>query len=212
MDTSTWTAVIAMLILGIGLQILLPAVRWVGWALCASAIALVAYGYIMASSAQPDVTLNFVTPKQPAVWIENVSDTLAENIKWQFMMFNLDDPSNETGWGNVPIRVRGFDFLKPHQFTAGHQIFDDPLTAAAVRPGNRLFGHVLLSCARCVRDREYWVWITVGEGGWSSELPEGGYVDHAKFKEAFRQLMKSADPDRALLNSIPAAQRVAIKD
>lgn len=172
----------------------------------------VVYRPVETDAVRPDVTLHFVKPTEPAVWLRNDSEAVAENIKWQFELFNLDNPSSVDGtvYRFVPIPNRSFDFLRPHRRSGTHAVFEAPVAAATVRAGNRLFGSVTVSCPTCVRDRVYWVFLTLGQGGWYSELPAGHSVDMKEYVRALPLLMKSQNPERDLRGWIPEERRTAI--
>lgn len=167
---------------------------------------------VMDAPARPDVTLHFVKPQEPAVWLSNDSEAVAENIKWQFDLFNLDDPSSIDGtvYRFVPIPVRSFDFLKPRRRSGAHVVLEHRAAASAVHAGNRLFGSVTVSCPKCLRDRVYWVFLTVGHGGWYSELPADHSVNVKEYVKALPVLMKSENAEHALRGWIPEERRIAI--
>lgn len=46
------------------------------------------------------------------------------------------------------------------------------LSKPYVKPGDKLFGQLILTCLNCKTQRYYWLFWVVGEGGWYREIPE----------------------------------------
>ena len=110
-----------------------------------------------------DVALGFVYPKSPALMIANLSDSLARDIKWTVVLWNMDLPDRNDP---LPIPVSTFDWLKAREEGGPQDLFNGPLVAPLLKPGNRLFGSASADCPACARGRTYIVYIVWGQGGW----------------------------------------------
>jgi hypothetical protein len=119
------------------------------------------------SEATVTVALRFVYPKSPALMIINQSDVVVRDIKWTVILWNMDLP--ERG-DPLPIPVQTFDWLKAYDEGGPQNLFNSPLVAPLLKPGNRLFGSASVNCPTCTRGRTYIVYIVWGEGGWFSEV------------------------------------------
>ncbi len=129
-----------------------------------------------ASEALPEVALRFVYPKSPALVIVNSSNSLARDIKWTVVLWNMDLPDRADP---LPIPVSTFDWLKPHQEGGPQNLFGGGSVAPLLKSGDRLFGSASVNCPNCARGRTYIVYIVYGNGGWVSDLPEensGGLI------------------------------------
>jgi hypothetical protein len=113
-----------------------------------------------------DVALRFVYPKSPALMIKNLSDSVARDIKWTVLLWNMDLPDRNDP---LPIPVQVFDWLKGHTEGGPQDLFSSPPIATLLKPGNRLFGSASVDCPTCSRGRTYIVYIIWGQGGWFSE-------------------------------------------
>lgn len=120
--------------------------------------------------SQADVALRFVYPKSPALMILNLSDSIARDIKWAVVVWNMDLPDRNDP---LPIPVSTFDWLKPRDEGGPQDLFNGPLVAPLLKTGNRLFGSASVDCPACARGRTYIVYIVWGEGGWFSEVENG---------------------------------------
>jgi len=114
-----------------------------------------------------NVALRFVYPKSPALVIANRSESIARDIKWMVVLWNMDLADRDEP---LPIPVDTFDWLRPHQEGGPQSLFGLNTVAPLVKPGDRLFGSAAVSCPDCTRGRTYVVYIVYGEGGWFSEL------------------------------------------
>jgi hypothetical protein len=140
---------------------------------------------------------------------------VAYQIKWTVVLWNLDDPRTYTNPNPVPnahdplsIPVSMFDFLRPHSFGGPLNLFDSPLVAPYIKPGNRLCGSASVICPDCGRGRTFIVYIEWGKGGWFAEisgLTSGGILSP-------KHLLKEEVGDycNKLLVTIPESARVPI--
>jgi hypothetical protein len=115
----------------------------------------------------PDVALQFVYPKSPAVVLVNQSAVIARDIKWSVQLWNMDLPDRNDP---LPIPISTFDWLRPHEQGGPQNLFGNPRVAELLKPGNRLFGSASVICPECARGRTYIVHIVWDEGGWFSEV------------------------------------------
>jgi hypothetical protein len=125
------------------------------------------------SPEKPDIHLALVYPKAFAIVLYNSSGVLLEKPKYAPGIWNLDR-LNESG--NAPtliIPVFEGDWIRPHESMGPENVFDSPLVKPAVKPGDRLFGFITVTCPTCLVNREYWVYEVFDEGGWYCELPKG---------------------------------------
>lgn len=150
-----------------------------------------------------DVALRFVYPKSPALVIANLSDSLARDIKWTVVLWNMDLPDRNDP---LPIPVSTFDWLKARDEGGPQDLFNGPLVAPLLKPGNRLFGSVSVDCPACARGRTYIVYIVWGQGGWFSEVENersGRIIVPPKFlkdsREKYFKALEAAIPENSRL-------------
>jgi len=152
-----------------------------------------------------DVSLRFVYPKSPALILVNQSTVIAKDIKWAVALWNMDLPDRDDP---LPIPVRTFDWIKPHDEGGPQNLFDSPLVSPLLKQGNRLFGSVSLDCPECERGRTYIVNIVWGDSGWYSEIrneKSGKILIPSNFlKESRIKYFK------ALEAAVPAQSRIPI--
>lgn len=117
-------------------------------------------------SQMPNVALRFVYPKSPALVIMNTSDSVARDIKWSVVLWNMDLPDRNNP---LPIPTSTFDWVKAHDEGGPQNLFDTPLVTPLLKPRNRLFGCASVDCPGCSTGRTYIVYIVWGQGGWFSE-------------------------------------------
>ena len=211
----------AIAILGVGLALILGLApfqwkslpRWLrrlgigaGIALILVAMVLLLRGEAEQPVVPPDVTLRFVYRRNPAVLLLNQSKTVAREIKWSVIVWNLDLPDRNDP---LPIPVALFDFLRTDEAGGPEGVFTTPTVAPLVQAGNRLVGYASVTCPDCARVRQYWVYIVWGEGGWFAELPVGQFVDVSELFKSVPGIKKSPD---TWLAQIPDGTRVPIED
>ena len=115
----------------------------------------------------PDVTLSFVESKEPDIQLHNLSNVVAENIKWSLIIFDLDTTSRHDP---LPIPASIIDFLAAKTSSLPIALFSRPQITPLVKPGDVIFGSASVNCPRCSRGRTFWVYIKIGSGGWYSEV------------------------------------------
>jgi hypothetical protein len=115
----------------------------------------------------PDVALRFVYPKSPALVGVNRSGVIARDIHWVVVLWNMDLPDRNDP---LPIPTSRFDWLRPNDESGPMDLFNGPLVAPLLKPGNRLFGSATVTCPDCARGRTYIVYIVWCENGWVSEV------------------------------------------
>jgi hypothetical protein len=117
--------------------------------------------------AHPDVTLRFINPTEPALQLVNQSGVTARDIKWMVTLWNLDLPNRTNP---LPIPTAAFDFIMPHSPGGPQGLFDAPMVASLLHPGDHLIGSASVSCPDCVRGRTFIVYIILGHDGWFTEV------------------------------------------
>src|SRR5437867_4452348 len=80
--------------------------------------------------------------------IVNSSGSLARDIKWIVVLWNMDLPDRDDP---LPIPVSTFDWIKPHQEGGPQNLFSGANVAPLLKPGDRLFGSASVNCPNCVR-------------------------------------------------------------
>ena len=130
---------------------------------------------------RPDVTLRFVWAESPAVQLNNHSDVVAQQVLWDVVLWNFDDPraySNPTGpdmadkHEPLPFPSATVDFIRPHSEVGPLNIFNDPRVAPYIKKGNRLFGSAIVTCPTCERGHTVVVYIELGKRGWYHEMAD----------------------------------------
>lgn len=135
----------------------------------------------------PVMALRFVCPKSPALLLINESEAIARDIKWEVAVWNMDLPDRNDP---LPIPATLFDWLRPHDEGGPQNLFDGPLVAPLLKPGDRLFGSASVVCPTCARGRTYIVYIVWGENGWFSEVKNeqsGHLIIPRNFMKASRE-------------------------
>ncbi|HTV79352.1 MAG TPA: hypothetical protein VMF03_13920 [Steroidobacteraceae bacterium] len=137
---------------------------------------------------KPDLALKFVEPSWPALVIENQSDAIARDIKWQVWFLDIDGPRDGKGiLQPLPIPIASFDWLRPHD-RSGLQALFTPLVMSRVKPGDRIYGSAMVLCPECKRSRSYLVYIKFGESGW--------FVEDKKMKDGEARFPRASDEER----------------
>lgn len=115
----------------------------------------------------PDLIADFVKPKDLELVISNPSLATAHQPTFGTDLINLDNPSLAI----LPIGRQTGDFLRPKASLLRIPLLHYGTTAVLdqIRPGDRLFGWMSLSCADCKRIRWYWIYYEYTKGGWYAE-------------------------------------------
>ncbi|MFI4919989.1 MAG: hypothetical protein ACHP65_10595 [Legionellales bacterium] len=127
---------------------------------------------------QPDVAVQLVYKKSFAIVLRNISadNVVVRDPQYTIVMWDLDLPgridvlpmSKTYSFNGTSMRKE--EYLVPQQFTTLPQV------AALIKPKDRLFGWITVTCPDCIRNRAYWIYAVQGEDGWYSEIPkEWGY-------------------------------------
>jgi len=122
---------------------------------------------------KPDIHLALVYPKAFAIVLYNSSGVLLDKPKYSPGIWNLDRLDASGNVATLPIPVFVGDWIRPHESMGPQAVFGTELVKPAVKPGDRLFGFILVTCPECIVTREYWVYEVFDEGGWYCELPKG---------------------------------------
>ena len=157
----------------------------------------------------PAVGLRFVYPKEPALMIRNLSDSVARDIKWMVILWNMDLPERNDP---LPIPTYTFDWIKGHQDGGPLTLFSTPLVAPLLQPGNRLLGCAFVDCPACDRGRAYVVYVVLGQGGWYSALENKEFWRGAptppdfqkSSREKYFEALKTMAPESSM---VPIAER-----
>jgi len=155
----------------------------------------------------PLVALRFVYPKSPALVLINESEAIARDITWAVALWNMDLPDRDNP---LPIPVTPSGWLKSHDKGGPLNLFDGPLVAPLLKPGDRLFGSASVDCPTCARGRTYIVYIVWGENGWFSEVQNGqsgSLLTPPNFMKATR-----AEYFKLLEAAVPAQSRTPIAE
>jgi hypothetical protein len=152
----------------------------------------------------PDLTVRFVYPKEVAISIYNAANTsLADRPKYVVELVDLDN----VGADYLRIPVNMGDYLRPGEFWGPNQFMGIDAVKSVVKPGDRIFGSVQVSCPTCVKNRGYWVYIKSGEGGWYFE--QDGPTTRIANLDAARKI--AADFDNFINTTFPQSERILIK-
>jgi hypothetical protein len=161
--------------------------------------------------SQPDVGLKFVYPKSPALMITTLSGSVARDIKWMVVLWNMDIPERDNP---LPIPAQTFDWIKGHDEGGPHNLFDTPLVSPLLKNGNRLFGSATVDCPACTSGKTYIVYIVWGQGGWFSEVGNNSWKSPGKAiapknflrdnREAYFKILEAMIPEN---KRIPIGER-----
>jgi hypothetical protein len=112
-----------------------------------------------------NLTLRFVHPNEVAIVVDNAPHAgLADRPKYYAILADLDNVSDF-------LRIPTFmgDYIRPGEFMGPNQFMGLDAVKSLVKPGDRIFGSVGVSCPTCLKSRNYWLYIKVGDGGWYEE-------------------------------------------
>jgi len=89
-------------------------------------------------------------------------------------------------------------------------LFRDSRVASLLKEGNRLFGFAFVVCPDCVQQRDFWVYIVWGKGGWFAPLPDiAPYVHVNTLFKAIPAIIRNP----GLIDTIaPPKSRIEIRD
>jgi hypothetical protein len=152
----------------------------------------------------PDLRLRFTSPQEVAIVIDNVSHAgTADRPKYGVMLVDLDNIAAD--FLQIPTTMG--EYIRPGSYWGPNQFMGISGVKSVVKPGDRIFGSVDISCPTCVKDRGYWLYIKAGEGGWYAEQ-EGGPFGLSNLK-VIQQIAKNLD---SYVNAlVPESRRIPIK-
>lgn len=160
-------------------------------------------GLAPSKSVPPNLRLSFVHPTEVAIVVENDRHAgLADRPKYFVQLVDLD---NLSAFLRIPTfmgdYIRSGEFIGPNEFMGMAEV------KAVVKPGDRIFGSVGVSCPTCVKSRTYWLYVKAGDGGWYEEQ-EGAPRAIASI-DAAKKLAVNFDAYANIL--APPAKRVPIQ-
>lgn len=130
---------------------------------------------------RPEVKLRFVYPTEPALLLFNDSSGTAQQIKWAVDLWNAATPDR---LNPLPIPTSTFDFLRSGGYGGPQNLFDGNGIPSLIKTGDVLYGSASVLCPDCIRGHSYYVYITMGQGGWFHEVKSathGGPLIPARF-------------------------------
>ncbi len=152
----------------------------------------------------PDLRLRFVDPQEVDIVVDNAAHAgIADRPKYGVGLIDLDNIPAD--FLRIPTTMG--DYIRPGDFWGPNQFMGIPAVKSVVKPGDRIFGSVEVSCPTCIKNRGYWVYIKVGEGGWYSEQ-EGPPMGFANLN-AIQKIAENFDAYAAAL--VPPSKRIPIK-
>ena len=160
--------------------------------------------------ARPDIGMEFVNPDDVAFRMVNLSNVVLRDPKYGFALMDLDGHRTTLENGvslpdilPIPAFVDAGDFLRAkRKFMPRAIVSTFPAVRSAVKPNDRIFGWVTVSCPNCVKDRTYVVFFVNGKGGWYRETS-------GETKVNFSDILLG-DTDRALESLAPSKTRIPI--
>ena len=169
-----------------------------------------------AAVAQPDVTLKFVYPSEPALVLINNSNKVARDIKWTVLLWNLDNPRDYSNPNDnnthepLQIPVSFYDFIRPHAKGGPQNLFGSPIVAPYVKSGDRLIGSASVICAECERGHTFFVYVVFNKGGWYYEIKDQSSGDVVIPKRLTRDMV--SDYAQHVLETAREGERVPIEE
>jgi hypothetical protein len=158
---------------------------------------------ITKSSTSPDVTMRLVGPKHPALILENISDTVAHQIKYALALLKI-------GSGlPVAIPIGTYDFLRPHDQGGPLNLFDSPAVLQTVHEGDKMFGWIQISCPLCLLTHYFYAYIDLGRAGWYAEVTKDRHEQIVKWLRD-NGPYNTDDADR-IVSVIPLERRINIQ-
>ncbi len=141
---------------------------------------------------KPDVAIALVYPQEFAALIGNRSSVVLYKAKFGFAMWDLDKLSDQGYPIVLPIVTQEADWIRGHDSVGPEAVISTVSTL--IKPGDRLFGWVIVSCPDCLKTRSYWISATVGQGGWFAEMTAHNYPDLTQFNgQLLLQIRQSPD-------------------
>jgi len=113
-----------------------------------------------------NLSLRFVYPNEVSLVVDNArSAGLADRPKYWAQLIDLDNIHGN--YLQIPVTMG--DYIRPGELLGPQQFMGIPAVKNLVKPGDRIFGSVSVSCPTCIKTRTYWLYVKVGDGGWYEE-------------------------------------------
>jgi hypothetical protein len=117
------------------------------------------------------LSVSLISPSEPAIVVENQSDSVAEGIAWELVMFR----STDLAFFSYPAQNIGY--VKAHSKSAPYTMQLNTLPHAPgtgqVMNGDSFMGTIAVDCPLC-KGTTLIVNFVWGRSGWFYEVPEGG--------------------------------------
>jgi hypothetical protein len=151
---------------------------------------------------------------EPRFSIANENDNVGIRPKWgiflcdytnQYYPHYKEDPDSSEP---LPIPVREVDdFVKGDSILGNFEIFNEAVRNH-IKPGDRVFGILGITCMNCSGDSKFWFYWEVGYGGW--------YAPYSPVKEGTvlykGPSLTNRQIDDLIDSIVPAKSRVAISE
>jgi hypothetical protein len=110
-------------------------------------------------------------PANPHFWLVNEGNAAAQQPKYGFVIYDLDEDDTEQPRRILHVPHHRFDdYILPKRALGPWRILDLSHRAREVPPGHRVFGYVTTQCLNCRDLRTYWLYFANGRSGWFREL------------------------------------------
>jgi hypothetical protein len=164
-------------------------------------------------TTKPDIGLVWVDKAEPSLEVVNLSAKKPiDQPKYVVALFNLDVPSTidpEHRPTILQIPAQTGDFIRPNERSGPTSVFDP--VKSTLKHGDRLFGFTRVMCPDCQTDRDYWVYIVWGSGGWYAPVKPRDYL--INLDSLFKVLPQIvANSEAALSELVPPSERIEIKN
>ena len=157
-----------------------------------------------------DVRLIVGQPQAPRFWLFNPQqDVGAERPKYQFLLYDLDETDLDQPRRILHIPVKLFDdYILPRRALGPWRILHLSERAKEVKPGHTVFGYVMIQCVNCTVVRYYWIFLKVGESGWTLEVPE---TQANTLNRMLAKVIYAANPTATVDSVLPQIGRLAVQ-
>ena len=126
------------------------------------------------SEATPKISLalsvGIMGPSDPEIIVENPSDSLADRILWELVMFRVSDQAF------FSFTTQDIGYLKPHSKSPGYSMHLETLPRAPggdqLRDGDEFIGTLSVDCPTC-KGTTLIVSFVWHKSGWFYEVPNG---------------------------------------
>ena len=96
---------------------------------------------------QPILIASLVTPSDPSIVVENIADTVADDINWELVMFRIPDHAF------CSYSTQKIGYVKGHSKSASYTMSLNAIGHAPQTPrlmkGDKLVGSISIDCAKC---------------------------------------------------------------